>query len=379
MKSLNIKNVLVPVDFSPMSMRAIDSAKWLTSRFGADLHLVHVRESYYPLGFSPEPIGLPAAIPDSFVTISQDIEQRLLRDLQGLGAISGVPANHCHIRHGAPVFDEICRCAREVGADLIVTPTHGRGGLKHIFLGSTAERLVQHSTDPVLVTRERISKGLSNRSTAVMDRLLVPIDFSRRSLTGLRFAIQLAKKLGATITVLHVVDFGSALTSDGYAMYDLARYREIARKEAEKEMSRFLRQVKFGGVKFNSKVVADLFLDALNSTIRTENVDLVVATTHGRTGLKHFVLGSVAEVIVRRAICPVLIVPSHPLERREVLATAGRRSQTTTRGNPSPVAPPRQTGFMPPVNNRSRKINQHPFPERRLTNKFRETHQLISK
>jgi nucleotide-binding universal stress UspA family protein len=376
MKTLNIKNILVPVDFSEMSFEAIDAAKNFAARFHATVHLLHVHEFYYPAAcFGAAPLGLPAAVPDWSYTIAQQMEASLLQKLRDIAVQSGLSADHCYVERGAPVFDEICQFVRTIGADLIVAGTHGRGTFQHVLLGSTAERLVQHSPCPVVVTRPKTLAGAGrNGERHRIHRILVPVDFSDQARVGLDYAIELARKVDAEITVLHVIDFGSALTADGYVMYDLSRYQEIACEEAQLEMRRFLKSVNFEGVRFFSKVVADLFIDGINSTINKDRIDLLVTTTHGRTGFKHVLIGSIAERMARRADCPVLVVPSHPKDRVRSLGIVAKRKKLTRsrRGialKPSPRPRPHNR-----LTRRFRKLIQHPFPERRKTNRFREQH-----
>jgi nucleotide-binding universal stress UspA family protein len=110
------------------------------------------------------------------------------------------------------VFDVICSLAAEIPADLLVVPTRASRGIKRFFLGSTAERLVQHSPCPVLVDRKSAAQlpldSLPAAPALRIDKILVPADFSRCSLEGLRYAIQFAQKFAAKITVLHVLDLG---------------------------------------------------------------------------------------------------------------------------------------------------------------------------
>jgi nucleotide-binding universal stress UspA family protein len=378
MKKLRLRNILVPIDFSPMSISAIDYAKRIASRFEATVHLVHVHEFIYPIGFKTMPIGIADTVPDWSITFARQIEAQLLQDVRAQAALSDLSPDRCYVRRGAPVFDEICRCADDIGADLIVTPTHGRTGLKHVFLGSTAERLVQHSPCPVLVTRGSAAGSTDTGSKRGIDRILVPVDFSSCSLGALQYGIQLAQKTGARITILHVIDFGFALTADGCAMYDLSRYQELARKQGERTMRRFLEKMTFGGVKFDSVIVAGLFLETLNQQIMTRDIDLVVTATHGRTGLKHIVIGSTAEIIVRRTTCPVLVVPSHSKERTKNLEHRGRHGHLGTTPRNRITLPADHSRQRSAFAKRTLKVTAHPFPERRKTNKFRESHLMIS-
>jgi universal stress protein A len=150
MKKLSIQNIVVPIDFSQLSIQAIKTASRLARRFGASIHLTHVRQFDYAGDFVAPALPM---VPFSFMPYERDRERSVLKELNAVVCKYGVSSASCHVLGGAPPFDEICRLAQKIPADLIVMPTHGCTGLKHVFLGSTAERIVQHSSCPVLVTR----------------------------------------------------------------------------------------------------------------------------------------------------------------------------------------------------------------------------------
>ena len=314
-KNLRIRNILVPIDFSETSIRAIETAKRLARRFGATVHLANIPESYYPGAFLES--GIPSSgAPLTYLENTRESAERHLVDLAGKHKITGA----CVVEVDGPAFEGICRIARKVKADLIVTSTHGRSGLQRVLLGSTAERLVQHSPCPVLVTREgkkghhellKPSKpGLSRVNTIV-----VPVDFSHASLEGLKYAVQFARMVKARILVLTVIHFGYAYTADGYAMYDLSPLRDAARAAAEREMKLFIRRVRFGSVKFETAIEIGPPVHQICAFAGEKKVDLIITPTHGYSGFKHVLIGSTAEQVVRRATCPVLVVPSHSEHR----------------------------------------------------------------
>lgn len=366
----NIRNILVPIDFSKMSIRAIEVAKRLARRLEAAVHLVHVYEFYYPAGFIAP--GMPPATP--VLTFPEDEARRLVRKLRVFAHRHGIPFEMCHLLKGTPTFSEICRLAREVDADLIVTPTHGRTGLKRVFLGSTAERVIQHSPCPVFVARQS-KKRLGERTTGYkLDKILVPVDFSACSLQGLKYAIRWVEKFAAKILVLNVVHLGVSFTSDGYAMYDLSRYREMVRNEAERQMRKFIRMAKFGPVKFETTVLVGPPVDEICTFAQDKDVDLIITGTHGRTGFKHVLIGSVAELVVRYADCPVLVAPSHPEVRKQMIQSAARPKTIQWRCR---VSKTKRLIPRPLFTKRNGKLARHAFPEPRRTNKFRESH-LVS-
>jgi nucleotide-binding universal stress UspA family protein len=163
-----------------------------------------------------------------------------------------------------------------------------------------------------------MKNSLSNPNGARRLRIkniLVPVDCSECSLAGLRYAIEFAKEVAARLIVLHVVDLGPQLMTEGRGVYDLSPYNEAAGRASEPQMRAFLRRVNFGSVPFETSAIAGFCPEGICRAAEKEKVDLIIMSTHGRTGLKHVLIGSVAECVVRHAGCPVLVVPSHPAVR----------------------------------------------------------------
>jgi nucleotide-binding universal stress UspA family protein len=318
----NFKTILIPIDFSKLSAGAIETGKDLAARFGASsIHLVHVHEFYYPAGFmSPVPLAMK--------TYREEDAARRVRRLEMLSRRAGLSPAHCHCLTGAPVFKEVCQLAQEIRADLIVMPTHSYKGLEHLFAGSTAERIVQHAPCPVLVARPAGRKSPLLAIAKRYDTILVPVDFSQASFQALEYAIGFAERVAARLILFHAVDCGDALTADGYAMYDLSAIEDKLRKNAQEQMQ------------------------------------------------KHFLIGSVAESVVRYAKYPVLVVPSHPEARAACLTktTSARDRLPSASRNGESVSQLRTSRTK-----RNRKLLAHPAPERRKTNRYRESHAALAR
>ena len=337
MKTLNIQNIIIPIDFSKMSVQAIQIARQLARRFGASIHLAHVRQFNYIADFVAP---APPIVPFSFMPYEQNGERTALKNLKKVASECGVPSATCDVLSGAPPFDEICRLAQTIPADLVVMPTHGRTGLKHVFLGSTAERIVQHSSCPVLVMRGNALQA-SNGSRFRIKTILVPVDFSNCSREGLRYAIAFATEFGARIILLHATYFGYVYSSEGIAIYDIPTLQKAARKTAEREMRELVRSVNFGAVKFETVFTEGSPVLDICAFAKDHDVDLIITSTHGFTGFTHVLIGSIAEQVVRHATCSVLVVPSHPHVRAANLArNAAHRVRTlrrqTTTSTPLP-------------------------------------------
>lgn len=143
---LRLKVIVVPIDFSAESKKALRYACKLADQFGAVLRLIHV----------VEPAPFLNDLPNVALSRSdQDIAKEALTKLQSLAqdGIDELIPIYPAVRVGRP-YREIVSAAKVLGADLIVISTHGYTGLKHALLGSTAERVVQHAPCPVLVVRE---------------------------------------------------------------------------------------------------------------------------------------------------------------------------------------------------------------------------------
>lgn len=369
MKKPNIRKILVPIDFSKLSRPAIETAKMLARRFDATVHLAHVYDFYYPVGFMAPGMLVPA----SFSTYEDGTVKRLSHDLIAFAKRHDLLPENCHLRKGPPIFNELCQLARDISADLIVTSTHAYAGITRVLEGSTAERLVQHSPCPVLVARERRRKAgrisADGQESESINSILVPVDFSQPSFQALAYAIAFAERVAAKLIVFQAV--GYAFTADGYGMYDLSTLIEAARKDAERQMEKFVRLAKFRGVKFETAVKVGPPVSEISAFAEQRDVDLIITATHGRTGFKHLLIGSVAEQVVRYARRPVLVVPSHPEVRAARLTRGTRRAQQSTgqraKSQALLISNERLT-------KRNRKLVAHPSPERRKTNKFRESH-----
>jgi len=257
----------------------------------------------------------------------QDVERSVLKELQSVARERGVSAT-CHVLNGAPTFDEICRFAQTIPADLIVMPTHGRTGLKHVFLGSTAERIVQHSSCPVLVRRTSDAQS-NNGSPFRIKTILVPVDFSDCSKEGLDYAIGFAQEFGAKIILVHVTYLGYVYSSEGTAIYDIPGLQKAARKTAERKMRELVRTVNFGAVKFETAFTNGSPVIDICAFAKDHDVDLIITSTHGFTGFTHVLIGSTAEQVVRHAPCSVLVVPSHPQVRAANLAKSAGATRNT--------------------------------------------------
>jgi nucleotide-binding universal stress UspA family protein len=306
-KPPKIDKLLVPIDFSPPSLEAIEFALPLLKQFRAELHLVHVFEPDYLLASM---MTMPLIVPEL------EAGKRVRRHLKDVAKKYGIelrPGN-IHALKGAP-FEEICRLVPKIDIDLIVTSTRGNTGLKHLALGSTVERIVRYSPCPVLVTRKQ-NRG---KVPFKFGKILVPIDFSECSMKALDYAKGLAKQFDSGLVLLHSVHIEYYVASDEYTRYDFPLLMAQSEKAAKAQMGDLVRQTKEEGFKIETALEVGHPGDQICAQAQDRRADLIVTSTHGRTGLKHILIGSTAEFVVRHAPCPVLVVPNH--ERPVITST----------------------------------------------------------
>ena len=166
-------------------------------------------------------------------------------------------------------------------------------------------------------------------------RILVPIDFSTASLKALDEAIELSRSLKAELNVVFVlaplqypymVDFlGTAV---GFGLM-VEEERKWARKEVEKLVARLAKR----GVKCRALIEHGSPQERIVETAKRIGADLILMSTHGRTGLSHLMLGSVSERVVRTAPCSVLIVRSAARQRGANRRAPAKRSATAASSN----------------------------------------------
>jgi nucleotide-binding universal stress UspA family protein len=315
---MQIRNILVPVDFSRRSLETVAVAQTLAKKFGANLHLAHVYDRDFPL---TTVMAMPLALPP--VEVAKGV-RRHLKDVAKNFDLELRP-RFAHAAEGRP-FEEICRLARRHRMDLMVIATRGNTGLKHLLLGSTAERIVRYSPCPVLVIHPREE---NEKRELRFNRILVPIDFSACSLKGLDYAKGLARQFGAKLVLLNSVAFQYYITSDEYARYDLPLLMQQAEKASRRQMIDLVRATDAEGIDVKASFQIGHAGQQICARAAADDADLIVTSTHGTTGFKHILLGSTAEYVVRHASCPVLVVPSH--ERPELPEKSKRRSRHETK------------------------------------------------
>jgi nucleotide-binding universal stress UspA family protein len=310
-----LSQILVPVDFSECSGLAVRLAGRIARAFRAEIDLLHVTE--VPAFVPDENAGNGALASRELVELAEKQGRARLEALVADCARQGLTIRRATTERGRP-SDVVVDAAKRGNYDLVTIATHGRTGFSRVLLGSVAERIVRHAPCPVLSAR-----APSPNAPPTPRRVLVPVDYSSFSRAALEYAGFLAKAFGADLDVVHVWDRPSYV-SDEVVVQDRAGARtslaEMILANAEREMTEFLR----GGPTATGSATAELPKHRLLSgepvstlllEVERGSHDLIVIGTQGRTGLKHLLLGSVAERLVRLSPVPVVTVPPRTGEK----------------------------------------------------------------
>ena len=147
---IRLKNILCPTDFSEFSLCALKYARSFAQEYEAKLHLIHVIDEAYQYWMAAGPEGVPVGPPieDLMKVAAKDMKDYLNKHITGSDC-----ASSSEILVGRP-FLEIITYAKEHDIDMIVIATHGRTGLEHLLIGSTAEKVVRKASCPVLTVRD---------------------------------------------------------------------------------------------------------------------------------------------------------------------------------------------------------------------------------
>lgn len=292
---MSFTKILCPTDFSPGSDHALRVAVRIANEAKAELVIAHAW--YLPPPAIPGDFAFPPYVIRDLIDDAQRGLDNAVKEAQSAGAtqvsstlVSGVPWAEMTALLDAQAFD------------LCVLGTHGRTGLARVLLGSVAEKVIRHSRCSVLAVRP-------GSASTPYTHALVPTDFSDSA----RFALDQAAALvppSGTITLLHVLEIPVAASGEiqieGFAR-DLDKQaadaldREVARLRRHTTAKiNTVNRIGYPGVQTLGAIDADT------------TIDLVVMGSHGRTGIKRALLGSVAEKVVRHARCAVFVTRSRP-------------------------------------------------------------------
>jgi nucleotide-binding universal stress UspA family protein len=295
------KHLLVPLDGSQLAEAALPAAATLSQVLGAWVTLMHVIERDAPQEIHGErhlsnPTEAGAYLDDVAArTFSPDVRVE----------------RHVHTTAVKDVARSIVEHVRELGPDLIVMCTHGRGGLRTWLLGSIAQQVIALGVTPVLLIQP---DGVNVTQAFRCQRLLVPMDGNPDHVHGLKVAASLAQACAADVHLLMVVPtLGTLAGEHGTAARLLPSATSTLLDMSEEGATAYLRlhaaELKAREISATVEVVRGDPAGAILRIAQQVQANVIVLGTHGKSGMDAFWSGSVAPQVSSRSHVPVLLVP----------------------------------------------------------------------
>ena len=281
--------ILVPTDFSDLSFKAIKVAGKYASIFDGNISLMH---SHIPITELDEPyaIGMSSKIYQDYEEIEESIRKKLNKisdehiepDYKGDVQV--------HIGNPAQSIVEVAE-----DYDIIIMSTHGRTGFSRFLLGSVAEKVLRMAKVPVMVVEDE-------SDVSDFKNILVTTDFSDNAKAAYPKALEIAKKTGGSIDILHILSFDQF--EDDETDPSIKKIREQRMNLIEKEYFHEMGDK----VKSYTLVSDDSPHAAIQKYVKSTPYNLIVMSTIGKTGINYLMLGSTTANVVRHVNTAVLII-----------------------------------------------------------------------
>jgi nucleotide-binding universal stress UspA family protein len=292
------KHILVPLDGSRLSEASLDPAAFLASELHCSVTLLHVIEQDAPAEIHKE----------RHLTNPEEADEYLRTTAQRAFGPGVQVATHVHTAPVSDVARSIVEHARsEFQPDLIVTCTHGRGGMRDLIFGSIAQQLVALGTTPVLLIKPGDRPFRPKR-------ILVPLDPESVHDDSLPPAEELARACKAELVMLGVIPTYSTLSGEQAATGSLMpgttqAVLDLREEHARADLSQHLDALKARGIASSAAVVRGDPAAMIIKTAERSGVGLIVLSTHRKAGLDAFWSKSVAPKVGQGTRLPVLLLP----------------------------------------------------------------------
>ncbi|HRN69155.1 MAG TPA: universal stress protein [Promineifilum sp.] len=301
------RNILVPLDGSELAEKALEPANQIAMAMvqrGKEAPVVKLT-----LLRALSPMALLAADPylyDEMMRMSEDEARAYLNHIASTLTASAVVIE-TRIVSGSPA-DAIVQYAEDNKADLIVMSSHGRTGSRRWVYGSVAEKVMHHAPCATVIIRAHVDVSMFQNK-----KILVPLDGSELAERALEPAMALARAVNSNVYLLRVVaarePVPESMTPTGErvaAALDAADLEE--RGEAEAYLQSVYSRYENTHLFFDVQTTAGDVADRIVTYADTNQIDLIVISSHGRSGLGRWLHGSVAEKVLRGATCATLIM-----------------------------------------------------------------------
>ena len=287
------EKILIPLDRSKSAEMVLPYALEFMAKFASEIHIVIVSES--------------GSEDHSYNDYLDQVKSTLNNDARNFGIKEDIEIQ-TRILSGKPA-NEIIRYAEEINTNLVLMASHGASSDGLWLLGNVAAKIIRATNRPVLLVRapagqDKIKKG------ELMKKILIPLDGSKLGEAAVPLARAIAEHLGSEIILFNVdepaVSWGMY---EGYAGYTNPPPDPESRNERAMEyLDHLAKPLRESGLAISNVVVFGLPARQISDYAKTNDVDLIAMSTHGRSGIAEWVFGSVTDKVLHSGDKPVLVV-----------------------------------------------------------------------
>ena len=287
---LKVQEILIPLDGSTEAESVLPYLRDLAPKFGSRVHILGVG------------IGRKAR------RVNRLIEDYINRTANKLHSdnIKAEPV----IRYGVAA-DKILDFTAEKEIDLIIMATHGRSGITRWWMGSVAEKVISEATAPVLLVRSK--RPSTTRATDKLNfshKILAPLDGSDIGEAALPYAETIATNSRASVSLLQIISPPGTVEANLLGGPDWRKFVKAMHDAGENYLKSVAERLSGRGIKVTYEVATGDPADKIVEYAEDKGINLIAMSTHGRTGVARWVLGSVADKVLHGARIPILLVRS---------------------------------------------------------------------
>ncbi len=294
--------ILIPLDGSKTAEKALPYARFLAGALKLPVELLAVVDIVeMATHISADRARYLETMIQDNVRNSEEYLKRVAGTFPGI-------ASKCTVEKGKAEQMILETAAADKGT-LVTMATHGRSGINRWLLGSVAEKVLRGTTNPVLLVRATEERKVEG--TATWKSVVVPLDGSELAESVLPTVAELAKtfKLGVVLFRAYNIPYNAYGTGEGYYAIDYEELLRAMKEEAVDYLEKKTEAVKKLGLDNVAYSVKEgLAADEIISLAQRTPEGLIAMCTHGRSGVKRFMLGSVTETVVRHSSDPVLVI-----------------------------------------------------------------------
>ncbi len=297
-----VTKILVPLDGSRVAEQVLPYACFLATRLKLPVELIGVIDiAAIATSVDTDKARYVGTLINDSKRASQNYLQRVGKKFPGSSVTYSVEP-------GKPEDVIIEKAAHEQGT-LVTMATHGRSGMSRWLLGSVAEKVLRATTNPLLLVRAGV--GGTAETKVKIESIVVPLDTSPLAESVLPEVIDLAKRLNLHVVITHafVLPMSAYYGSGDYYTPDYGNFSAQLKDEARSYLEERVKELKAQGLeKVSSVFLEGSAAEEIIALVRRQSYSILAMCTHGRSGIKRWVLGSVTEKMVRHSGDPVLVI-----------------------------------------------------------------------